>query len=66
MSVAGCEFAYAFVCCRRGHAFICGWFLILSYISTVALNPSALSLLLKCIYNYEKWIFILTGWMGYI
>lgn len=43
--VAGGEFCYAYVGFGRNHAYICGWFLTLGYLSIVALNASALALL---------------------
>ena len=33
--VAGAEFAYAYQACGRYHAYVCGWFLALGYLSTV-------------------------------
>ncbi|MGF7184232.1 amino acid transporter [Desulfitispora alkaliphila] len=45
--VSGGGFSYAYIGFGRNHAFICGWFLTLGYLSIVALNASALSLLFK-------------------
>lgn len=45
--VSGGEFAYAYYGLGRYHAFFCGWFLTLGYMSIVALNASALALLAK-------------------
>lgn len=45
--VSGGEFAYAYLGFGRTHAYVCGWFLALGYMSIVALNASALALLLK-------------------
>lgn len=45
--VSGGEFAYAYLGFGRDHAFVCGWFLTLGYLSIVALNASALALLGK-------------------
>jgi amino acid transporter len=45
--VSGGEFAYAYLGFGRNHAFVCGWFLTLGYLSIVALNASALALLGK-------------------
>ena len=45
--VAGAEFAYAYHACGRYHAYVCGWFLALGYLSIVPLNASALGVLGK-------------------
>ncbi len=45
--VSGGEFAYAYKGFGRYHAYICGWFLTLGYLSIVPLNATALSLLAK-------------------
>ena len=45
--VAGAEFAYAYHACGRYHAYVCGWFLTLGYLSIVPLNATALSVLAK-------------------
>ena len=45
--VAGAEFAYAYHACGRYHAYVCGWFLALGYLSIVPLNATALGLLGK-------------------
>lgn len=47
--VSGGEFAYAYNSFGRYHAYICGWFLTLGYLSIVPLNATALSLLAKFI-----------------
>lgn len=43
--VAGGEFAFSFKGFNRQHAFICAWFLGLSYLSIVPLNATALGLI---------------------
>ncbi|TDI26619.1 MAG: APC family permease [Acidobacteria bacterium] len=43
--VAGAEFAYAYHACGRYHAYVCGWFLALGYLSIVPLNATALAVL---------------------
>lgn len=48
--VSGGEFAYAFISLGRTHAFISGWFLTLGYICIVALNASALALMIKYVF----------------
>lgn len=45
--VAGGEFAYAYYACGRYHAYICGWFLALGYLSIIPLNATALAVLGK-------------------
>lgn len=47
--VSGGGFSYAYLGFGRRHAFFCGWFLTLGYISIVALNASAMALLAKFI-----------------
>ena len=43
--VAGGEFVYANHCFGRKHAFVCSWFLGLSYLAIVPLNATALALI---------------------
>ena len=43
--VAGGEFTYTQKAFGRGHAFICSWFLGLSYLAIVPLNATALALI---------------------
>lgn len=45
--VTGGGFSYSYLGFGRRHAFFCGWFLTLGYLSIVALNASALALLAK-------------------
>ena len=45
--VAGAEFAYAYHACGRYHAYVCGWFLALGYLSIVPLNATTLAVLGK-------------------
>ena len=47
--VTGGGFTYSYLGFGRYHAFFCGWFLTLGYMSIVALNASALALLAKFI-----------------
>lgn len=47
LPISGGEFTYAYYGLGRYHAFICGWFLTLGYMSIVALNASAMALLAK-------------------
>ncbi|AUJ25531.1 MULTISPECIES: APC family permease [Virgibacillus] len=50
LPVSGGEFTYAYYGLGRYHAFLCGWFLTLGYLSIVALNASALALLGKFLF----------------
>lgn len=45
--VAGGEYAYAYIGYGPTNAFICGWALVLGYISIIAINISALALLCR-------------------
>ncbi len=47
LPVSGGEFAYAYKGFGRYHAYVCGWFLTLGYLSIIALNATALSILGK-------------------
>ncbi|MFC7392120.1 APC family permease [Scopulibacillus cellulosilyticus] len=63
--VSGGEFTYAYLGFGRHHAFICGWFLTLGYISIVALNASALALLAKFVLpSFGNWgtMYHVAGW----
>lgn len=63
--VSGGEFAYAYIGLGRTHAFICGWFLTLGYICIVALNASALSLMIKYISPStinQFYLYSIAGW----
>lgn len=48
--VTGGGYVYAFLSAGRHFAFITGWFMVLGYASIVALNASALTLLLKYLF----------------
>ena len=45
--VSGGEFAYSYNGFGRYHAFICGWFLTLGYLTIVPLNGTALAIIFK-------------------
>ncbi len=49
LPVSGGEFAYAYHGFGRNHAFACGWFLVLGYVSIIPLNATALTLLVQFI-----------------
>ena len=67
--VSGGGFTYAFIAAGKIWAFICGWFLSLGYISIVALNASALTLLLKFLapgFMKQGFLYNVAGWDVYI
>ncbi|WP_153722467.1 APC family permease [Sporosarcina cascadiensis] len=67
--VSGGGFTYAFVAAGKIWAFICGWFLSLGYISIVALNASALTLLLKFLapgFMKQGYLYSVAGWDVYL
>ncbi|WP_301110149.1 APC family permease [Sporosarcina sp.] len=67
--VSGGGFTYAFVAAGKIWAFICGWFLSLGYISIVALNASALTLLLKFLapgFMKQGFLYTVAGWDVYL
>ncbi|GAA0614738.1 APC family permease [Virgibacillus siamensis] len=66
--VSGGEFAYAFKGFGRNHAYIAGWFLVLGYTCIVALNASALALVLKYIFPAvaeQGYMYNIAGWDVY-
>ncbi|MFD2189508.1 APC family permease [Pistricoccus aurantiacus] len=66
--VTGGGFSYSYLGFGRHHAFFCGWFLTLGYMSIVALNASALALLAKFIIpdvaNFWR-MYSVAGWDVY-
>jgi amino acid transporter len=67
--VAGGEFTFTFKGFGRNHAFICGWFLSLSYLSIVPLNATALGLIGRYIFPgiLEKgYLYTIAGWQVYL
>lgn len=67
--VSGGEYAYAFTAFGRTHAFVAGWALVLGYISIVALNASALALLLRRMVPFlVEWVPLwqVAGWQVYL
>ncbi|GGB60018.1 amino acid permease [Lentibacillus populi] len=68
LPVSGGEFAYAYYGLGRYHAFFCGWFLTLGYMSIVALNASALALLGKFVLPSiieQGYMYDIAGWHVY-
>lgn len=67
--VTGGAFTYAYLCFGRNHAFICGWFLILGYAAIVALNASAMGLMIKFLlpgFVETGFLYTVAGWDIYI
>ncbi len=66
--VAGGEYAYAYIGYGPTNAFICGWALVLGYISIIAINISALALLcrflLPGVFEVGE-LYTLAGWKIY-
>ncbi|UOQ91874.1 APC family permease [Halobacillus shinanisalinarum] len=68
LPVSGGEFAYAYYGFGRYHAFFCGWFLTLGYMCIVALNASALALLVKFVLPsvaMQGLMYNIAGWNVY-
>ncbi|MET3575994.1 APC family permease [Bhargavaea ullalensis] len=67
--VSGGGFMYAYLAAGKTWAFICGWFLSLGYISIVALNASAFTLLLKYLmpgFMKQGYLYSIAGWDIYM
>lgn len=67
--VSGGGFTYAFISAGKKWAYLCGWFLSLGYISIVALNASAFSLLLKFLapgFMKQFYLYSIAGWDVYL
>lgn len=67
--VSGGGFTYAYLAAGKTWAFLCGWFLSLGYISIVALNASAFTLLLKYLmpgFMKQGYLYTVAGWDIYI
>ncbi|GAB3055764.1 APC family permease [Virgibacillus ainsalahensis] len=67
--VSGGEFAYAYLGFNRNHAYVAGWFLVLGYMCIVALNASALSLMVRYIFPAvaeQGYMYSLAGWDVYL
>lgn len=67
--VAGGEFAFSFKGFGRTHAFICAWFLGLSYLSIVPLNATALGLIGRFIFPgilQKGYLYTVAGWEVYL
>lgn len=67
--VAGGEFAYAYTSYGRTHAYICAWFLALSYLSIVPLNTTALALMFRTLFPgllQFGFLYTIAGWDVYL
>lgn len=67
--VAGGEFAFSFKGFSRTHAFICAWFLGLSYLSIVPLNATALGLIGRYMFPsimQRGYLYSIAGWEVYL
>lgn len=67
--VAGGEFAFSFQGFGRNHAFICSWFLGLSYLSIVPLNATALGLIGRYMFPgilQVGYMYSIAGWEVYL
>ena len=67
--VAGGTFAYTLAGFGRNHAFISAWFMVLGYVSIVALNASALALLGRRLLPSvveRGYLYTIAGWDVYI
>ena len=67
--VAGGEFAYTYKSFGKHHAFICAWFLGLSYLSIVPLNATALALISRYLFPgilQHGYLYSIAGWDVYL
>lgn len=67
--VAGGEFAFTFIAFGKTNAFICAWFLGLSYLSVVPLNATALSLIGRYMFPgilQKYYLYSVAGWDVYL
>lgn len=67
--VSGGEFVFTYLGFGRINAYICGWFVTLSYITSVALNASAIIVLFKFLYPQVVeigYMYTIAGWDVYI
>lgn len=67
--VAGGEFAFSFIGFNRIHAFICSWFLGLSYLAIVPLNATALGMIGRFMFPgviQKGYLYSIAGWEVYL
>lgn len=63
--VAGGAFAFSYLGFGRNHAFVCGWFLVLTYLSIVPLNATALPIPINFFLGdalHLGYLYTLAGW----
>ncbi len=63
--VAGGAFAFSYLGFGRNHAFICGWFLVLTYLSIVPLNATALPIPVNFFLGnalHVGYLYTMAGW----
>ncbi len=66
--VAGGEFFYAYKLFGKKHALLCGWFLVLAYISIIALNATALGMIGRYLFPgviQRGLLYEIAGWQVY-
>lgn len=66
--VSGGEFVFTYLGFGRINAYICGWFVTLSYVTSVALNASAIIVLFKFLYPQVVeigYLYTIAGWDVY-
>ena len=67
--VSGGEFVFSYISFGRFNAFVCGWFVTLSYVTSVALNATALIVLFKFLAPGVVeigYMYTVAGWDVYI
>ncbi len=65
--VTGGEFAYANIFLGKGHAFVCGWAMVLAYWSLIPLNATALGLISRNLFPVLQFgkLYDVAGWPVY-
>ncbi len=65
--VSGGEFVYARIFFGKGHAFICGWAMVLAYWSLIPLNATALGLISRYLFPVLQFgkLYEVAGWPVY-
>ncbi len=65
--VTGGEFAYASIFFGKGHAFICGWAMVLAYWSLIPLNATAIGLISRNLFPVLQFgkLYDVAGWPVY-
>jgi len=67
--VAGGAFAFSYLGFGRNHAYVCGWFLVLTYLSIVPLNATALPIPVNFFLGntlHVGYLYTLAGWDVYL